>query len=47
MDSDVQARALRRRVAEQVKRESKEQPEQQEVIQASAPTDFIHTGTAL
>jgi len=36
LDSDVQARTLRRRVAEQVKKENTERTKQQEVSQASA-----------
>jgi len=47
LNSDVQARTLRSRLVPQVKRENTKIPEQQEVTQASAPTDLLRSGAAL
>jgi len=43
LNSNGQARTLRRRLADQVKSESMERPEQQEVTQASDPTDLLRS----
>ena len=46
LDRNGQARTLRRRLAEQVKSESMERPEQQEVTQASDPTYLLRSAAA-
>jgi len=46
MNSNAQARTLRRRLAGQIKSESMELPEQQEVTQAIDPTDLLRSAAS-